>query len=175
MKRTLIILIIFLSVILVGGKSVSAVQGLNTPASLDYQLPYPGLLPDSPLYFLKMVRDQVVEFLITDPLKKAQFNLLQSEKRINAGMYLAKKHETDLAQSTVSKGENYFDMSISYLKKARTEGEDTKSLINTMIMSSLKQEQVIHDIAVTLPKKQQEQFFKEEQRMINFRNLLKTL
>ena len=34
-----------------------------------YNLPYPGLLPDNRFYLLKMIRDRVVGMLIADPIK----------------------------------------------------------------------------------------------------------
>ncbi|HSW97310.1 MAG TPA: hypothetical protein VLF89_05800, partial [Candidatus Saccharimonadales bacterium] len=34
---------------------------------IQYDLPYPGLLPDNPLYSLKVLRDKIVEFFISDP------------------------------------------------------------------------------------------------------------
>src|SRR3989344_1770388 len=77
--------------------------------SVDYDLPYPGLLPDHPLYFLKMMRDSAIGFLISDPLKKAEFDLLQADKRLNSGLYLLhndKDKNAELAQSTISKGED---------------------------------------------------------------------
>ena len=33
-----------------------------TPVPVAYQLPFPGLLPDNPLYFLKTMRDRLVVF-----------------------------------------------------------------------------------------------------------------
>ena len=59
-------------------------KGFAAPATEtqteEYILPYPGILLDHPLYFLKNLRDQVMEFLISDPTKKAEFSLLQSDK-----------------------------------------------------------------------------------------------
>ncbi|MBF8250036.1 MAG: LPXTG-motif cell wall anchor protein, partial [Candidatus Levybacteria bacterium] len=72
-------------------KSDLAAAQTATPSSnqeVNYELPYPGLLPDSPLYFLRVTRDKLVSFLISDPLKKAEFDLLQADKRLNAGIYL---------------------------------------------------------------------------------------
>ena len=41
--------------------------------SVNYQLPYPGrILPDHPLYFLKMIRDRIWLFFTTNSLKKAE-------------------------------------------------------------------------------------------------------
>src|SRR5438309_421306 len=65
---------------------VSAEEVLDSPTpspvSISYQLPYPGMLPDNPLYFLKVIRDGVWSFLLSNPLKKADFDLLQADKRV---------------------------------------------------------------------------------------------
>ena len=46
---------------------------MTTETTVKYELPYPGILPDNPLYFLKQIRDWIMERLITDPLKKIEF------------------------------------------------------------------------------------------------------
>ena len=56
-----------------------------------YEMPYPGILPDNPFYPLKTLRDRVVGFLITDPGKNATFDLLQADKRFQAGVMLYEK------------------------------------------------------------------------------------
>ena len=55
---------------------------------VDYQLPYPGMLPDNPLYFLKVFRDNLTSFFINKPLDKAHFDLLQSDKDVEASYLL---------------------------------------------------------------------------------------
>src|SRR3989304_6415715 len=55
-----------------------------------YQLPYPGILPDHPLYTLKAVRDRIQVFLTRDNLKKAEIYLLYSDKRLAMGQELEK-------------------------------------------------------------------------------------
>jgi hypothetical protein len=39
---------------------------------IDYDLPYPGLLPDHPLYFIKAGRDKITELITRDNIKKAK-------------------------------------------------------------------------------------------------------
>ena len=56
----------------------------SVTVSTDYTMPFPGMLPDNPLYFLKTGRDQLIGLLITDLSKKASFDLLQSEKFVAA-------------------------------------------------------------------------------------------
>lgn len=106
----------------------------------EYALPYPGLMPDSPLYFLKVTRDRIISFLIADPLKKSEFNLLQADKRLGAGDYLIQKNNYDLAESTFSKGLNYMEESLDRLEEAKKEGRDVKPM-SERIRASLKKHQ----------------------------------
>lgn len=41
-------------------------------ASVDYKLTWPGILPDQPLYKLKVLRDKIISKLIFDPIKKIE-------------------------------------------------------------------------------------------------------
>lgn len=124
-----------------------------TPRPVDYQLPYPGLLPDSPLYNLKVVRDRIIDFLISDPFKKAEFNLLMADKRLNAGIYLLKKNnkkEENLAYSTISKGENYFWESISKIREAKKQGRETTNFLKKLSLSAKKHKEVLKSLEMTV-------------------------
>lgn len=109
----------------------------------DYFLPYPGILPDHPLYSLKLFRDRILDFLIRDPLKRIEFNLLMSDKRLNMGIYLTDKGKAELAEQTVSKGEKYFIKALDELKKAREQGRDLRDLPKKLETALLKHEEVI--------------------------------
>lgn len=88
----------------------------------DYLLPYPGLLPDSPLYSLKQVRDRILEFLIADPVRKIEFYLLQADKRLGMGVMLAEKGKDQLAETTISKGTKYMNLAVSLLSATKASG-----------------------------------------------------
>ncbi len=118
---------------------------------VNYELPYPGLLPDSPLYFLRVIRDKTVGFLISDPLKKSEFDLLQADKRLNAGIYLFNRGKVSLALSTISKAENYFEAAIQKVKEARKEGMETRETINKLINSSSKHQEILRSLEKKVP------------------------
>ncbi|MBI2430877.1 MAG: hypothetical protein HYV39_02590 [Candidatus Levybacteria bacterium] len=118
----------------------------KTPTPIDYQLPYPGLLPDSPLYFLKIFRDRLIDFLVADPLKKAELSLLQADKRLSSGQALFAKGKKELAESTISKGENYFEQGILKLKEAKKQGMDTKGLLEKFALSVKKHQEIVADL-----------------------------
>ncbi len=96
------------------------------PAHVQYDLPYPGILPGHPLYVLKVLRDRLVGFLINDSLKKAEFSLLQSDKKLFASMMLFEEQSDDqLALDTLSKSINYMHTAVSEADRAQTMGKDT--------------------------------------------------
>lgn len=75
-----------------------------------YELPFPGILPDNPLYAIKMARDKLWEFLISDLEKKANFEILMADKRAaSASTLIFQKQNFDLGISTFSKGFKYLE------------------------------------------------------------------
>lgn len=112
--------------------------------TIEYDLPYPGILPDNPLYKLKALRDKAIGFLISDPKKKAEFNLLQADKRLNAGVYLFNKGKNIFqAEATISKAENYFFEAISEIRKANDRGINTDELTGKLLDASKKHQEII--------------------------------
>jgi hypothetical protein len=97
----------------------------------NYVMAYPGILPDSPLYPLKAMRDRVISFVIGNQLKKAEFDLLQSDKRIGAALMLIEKKDEkkyDLAISTLSKGLNYYEQAIAESMEAKKQGDGVSDM-----------------------------------------------
>lgn len=113
---------------------------------VDYQLPYPGVLPDSPLYGLKVLRDRIYGFFVSDPLLKSEFDLLQADKRLNSGLFLFNKGKKELAESTISKGENYFDDEIKNLRLAKQQGMEINYLVSNTSRSLKKHAEVLSQL-----------------------------
>lgn len=135
----------------------------------EYQLPYPGLLPDNPLYFLKTFRDRIIDFLVSSPLKKAELDLLQADKRLAASIELAAEGKYDLAESTISKGENYFDDAVSKAKEAKKQGMDTKGVYAKLALSAQKHQDVLTDLEKKAPSDIKNKFHKLVIRMANLK------
>lgn len=134
----------------------------STPAATDsslstqqivYPLPYPGILPDHPLYPLKVLRDKLLEILIRDPAKKAEFYLLMADKRLHMGVFLTNKNKPTLAAETVADAEKYFLRGVEYLEKLT----QTKiiSLLNekreAYTKAAVKHQEVITDLIKNTP------------------------
>lgn len=159
---------IFILTFLVGSSYSFGQEDISpTPTPIQYELPYPGILPDNPLYKLKAVRDRLIEFLIADPLKKAEFYLLQADKRLQIGVYLIKKNQgkEDLAESTISKGENYFEKAVAEVEKAQKQGMSTKKILEKMSLATKKHKEVLEALKKETSKTIQIKLSKEKERI----------
>lgn len=139
-------------------------------AKPNYELAYPGILPDHPLYFIKAGRDRIISFFISQPIKKAEFNLLQADKRIHASLLLSEKREDKigLAQSTFSKGENYFEMAINNTEEAKRQGIDITEFSKKLSDANEKHQQVLNDMLKKQNENSKKKFSVEAKRLIDF-------
>lgn len=136
------------------------------PQSTEYTLPYPGILPDNPLYALKMLRDRVVGYLISDPVKKAEFNLLQADKRLASAIGLMDKGgKTALSEETLSKGANYFEEALNKAREAKEQGMDVADIERRLASSARKHVAVLMDMQTELSGDEKEKFMQLEKRM----------
>lgn len=145
MKRAIILLAAITTLYILLLNTVSAATPLivsNTQKrASDYQLAYPGLLPDNPLYVLKVLRDKIIAFLITDPQKKTDYFLLQADKLIASVPELVDKKEIDLAKTTALKGENNMTELTFVYKNYGTKPD--ASMYETLMKASLKHQEVL--------------------------------
>ena len=75
---------------------------------------YPGILPNHPLYWLKMVRDQAKYYLNRDPKKRLELLMTYADKRLVSGIILIAEEEVELGLSTISKGEKYLEKAANF-------------------------------------------------------------
>lgn len=114
-------------------------EGAEAPVvqKIEYTLPYPGILPDHPLYNLKRFRDYVLERLISDPVRKIEFYTLQGDKRLAMGITLSGQGKSTLAESTISKGEKYMEKAVSGISALRAEGKTVPPYIIENVKNAL--------------------------------------
>jgi hypothetical protein len=109
-----------------------------------YDLPYPGILPDHPLYVVKAVRDRILDWLTRDNIKKAELYLLYSDKRLAMTVELENKGKISLAISTLTKSEKYFAKIPDLVAAAKKQGGGpTEGLIHQLKLSNDKHREVI--------------------------------
>jgi hypothetical protein len=131
------------------------IQG-NGPKSdaseINYQFPTAGLvLPDSPFWPLKALRDRVWYIISPSPLKKAELALLFSDKRLVSVQTLLKEGKATIAISTLTKGEKYLEVAVAEEKIARSQSYDTSTFLTKLATASLKHREVIEGLLPTVP------------------------
>jgi len=94
-----------------------------TPGPIEYVLPYPGILPTHPLYFIKTLRDRIIEMLITDPISKAEFYILQADKKLNMGVSLKRTGKAKEAVSAFTESLASRSQAVSILEEHRKSGK----------------------------------------------------
>lgn len=112
--------------------------------NVSYELPYPGILPDHPLYSLKMARDRLWEFLISDLERKAYFDILMADKRAAAASSLIfEKNKTDLGITTFSKAYKYLEKTAPVVSALREKNFNVNNLIDKLTGATKKHESLI--------------------------------
>lgn len=126
--------------------------GAEEEIKIDYVLPYPGkILPDSPLWFLKVLRDKVWLTVTLNSSRKAELMLLMADKRLLSAKALFEKDKAGLAYSTLTKAEKYLEKAAGQEEKNRKGGADTKEFLDRLAKASLKHRQVIKEILAIAP------------------------
>ena len=131
-------------------------------AQVKYDLAFPGILPDHPLYKIKVLRDKITAVLINNPIKKTEFYLLQADKGIHAAAMLVDKNEVELAKETALKAENNMTLLTFELKKLRQKPD--QSLFDKLKLASLKHQEVLSSKEKKVGKEDKKTF----QQVINF-------
>lgn len=119
---------------------------------IGYFLRYPGrILPDSPIWFVKALRDKFWLVFTTNNMRKAELSLLFADKRLSASYELFKDEKSLLALTTLTKAEKYLEGASLIERKERSDGEDTKSFLLTLAKASLKHREVIEEMLKIVP------------------------
>lgn len=137
------------------------VTGQNIPQNttfiseeLDYALPFPGILSDNPLYFIKKIRDTVMRAFMSNPVKRAEFALLQSDKYLAMAMAYADMKKWDRAGEAVILSQKEMEQAIAEVNAARTSGVPVPGHITTsMERSTVKHKQRIDGMKINSQEK----------------------
>lgn len=126
--------------------SPSVIPTVSPTPKIDYILVYPGILPDSPLYKIKAIRDRIWLWLTTDLIKKSELLLLYADKRAGAGKVLIEGNKVPLGITTFWKGEKYLESAVKEIKMAKNKNLNVGFLIDKIKKASLKHEEMLLEL-----------------------------
>lgn len=136
------------------------ITGFDTRV-MDYQLPYPGLLPDNPLYLVKSLRNSALLLVTTDEYEKAQIMLNLSDKRIAMAKPLADKGKLSMSVESVAEAEDLFEKMLPVVEKIKEE-DKKKEFILDIKKANLKHREEMETLMKELPQGE----FEELQKLI---------
>lgn len=128
-----------------------------TPTIVRYDLAFPGILPDNPLYKLKVLRDKISEALISDPKKKIEFYLLQADKGILASAILIDKHKIDLAAQTALKAEHNYTLITQELYSLQK--KPAQAFFDKLEKAALKHQEILSSLGMRVTEDKRKIFF----------------
>lgn len=103
-------------------------------------LPFPGMLPDHPLYPLKQARDNFMLLTTRAPLNKAQLYLHLADKNINAANMVT---DCDIATRTALQSQEYLQDQRQVLLAAKEMGLTPEIAMITGNRMSIKEHNII--------------------------------
>ena len=158
MGKKLLVGWLMLGVVLLVPTTVSHAQTITTTDTrvLDYELPYPGLLPDSPLYAIKSIRDSLVMLVTQGDLEKAKIYLELSDKEIAMADPLAKKGKIKLAVKMITESQESFTKVVSHVEKAEASKEKT-DFISEIKKANLKHREAMETLMKDIPQGEMEE------------------
>lgn len=126
--------------------------GETVDSRVNYELPYPGILPDNPLYRVKSARDSIMQWMMRDNIKKAHLRLQISDKKVRGAQMLLKDKDYKRAEDILEDGEQMFEKAIEDALNAKEQGASpTSEFKEKLKFSNLKHKEVIIDIIKSVP------------------------
>ncbi len=129
----------------------SSSAAISGDEKIDYSLPYPGILPDHPLYWIKMVRDRIRLLLTRDPRSRYDLMILYADKRLGAGQALILGNQPKLGVSTITKAEKYLFQAVSEFAALNQNEGDQPERVNQLIKILLKHQEIIKPLIDRVP------------------------
>lgn len=145
------------------------------PSPINYDLPYPGILPGSPLYGLKILKDKASEVFISSPSEKSNFYLHQSDKRLAASIALYEKGDSVSSIETLLKSVNYLEKSYTKMEEAEKSQENIYDIYGKMKASLIKHQEKIEDFKISAKEEDLEKLEIYHQRVQELQNKVNSL
>lgn len=117
--------------------------------TVEYALPFAGIMPNHPLYFFKTLRDTLIEKMITNDVKKAEFYILQADKRLQMSIALSGVQEKALSETVRNDALMYREKALTTLTTASEKNiVIPRYVLEKLLVSTKKHEEVLLGVHV---------------------------
>ncbi len=143
----------FKKILLVSFLSMFLFAGIAQAQTND--LPKPGLLPDSPFYFLENWSESIGTFFTFNDAAKAERFLNLAEERLAEINALIDKGRPDVAEKAVEKHQEQLNQALTKAEKAKEKGLDTDEVLAKVSEVTLKHQEILADVYEKVPEQAQ--------------------
>lgn len=119
---------------------------LESTPSAEYILPYPGMLPDNPIYKLKTARDRLLIMFISSPANRADKYISLADRLFVEALKVAEKDKVSLAVHTAFKAEHQMTLAVSSIVNIDSP-EQFKEIKEKTLLASQKHRELLAGIA----------------------------
>lgn len=112
-------------------------------AEIQSTLPEPGLTPDSPLYFLDTLGENIDLALTRSPEAKAKKAFSRAEEKLAEAKDMAEKGKGEAAENATKRHDDYVEKATENLGKAKALGRDIEALAAHIAEKTLKHQAVL--------------------------------
>lgn len=128
-----------------------AIQSNYPKPTIEYALPYPGILPDHTLYFIKVWRDQMLLFFTRDSIKKTLLYLLIADKKMSMGKQLWEKGNSQLAGVSFVEAQKHMIDAVGTIKEYKKTHIPPPGLADKLELALKKHDELFNSLLSTLP------------------------
>ncbi|MFH1864026.1 MAG: DUF5667 domain-containing protein [bacterium] len=115
------------------------------------ELPEPGVLPDSPFYFVKSWTEGIGTLFTFGDVAKAERFINLSEKRLAEAEALVEKGKPEIAERAIGRYQEHLDRALTKAEEAKTKGLDTDEVLAKVAEATLKHQAVLADVYEKVP------------------------
>lgn len=119
-------------------------------------LPNPGLLPDSPFYFLKNWGERVGTFFTFGDMAKAERFADLAEIRLSEAQALVEKEKPEVSEKTLIRYQNRLSHALTKAEEAKTKGHDVDEVLTKVAEATLKHQEVLANVYEKVPEQAKE-------------------
>ncbi len=114
-------------------------------------LPEPGMLPDSPFYFLKSWAEDIGTFFTFGDLAKAERFLNLSEKRLAEASALTDRGKSEVAERVIGRYQEQLGHALAKAEEAKAKGLDTDEVLARVSEATLRHQSALADVYEKVP------------------------
>lgn len=151
------LLIVLLVLLAVGGLLFTTIAlAQEATPSAEEEIYTPKLLPDSPFYFLKRIKEGIELFLAQAPEAKAEKYAELATRRIAEAKVMIKRNKNQFVVKLMEKHQEHLDKAEKKIEEAKEKGKDVERVLAIVAEATSIHQKVLADVYEKVPEQAKE-------------------